>query len=323
MTWQRIDDDTYIDDTLVTCVEYQLFIDEMHEEGKYYQPDHWLGMQFSPGNANTPILGIRFSDAIAFCQWLSARSTDKRQFRLPTLDEARSYPLYIDKNYTLGYWVISEPEQNKGFVYTNNNKSKLKSSEEIGGMSVNHVVDFDSMFDRSRSINSNSVESAASFNEIDVIKARVLYRGLDDDIRELSRTRPNTKTRDFASEIALASARALYRGLNGDIIRANNLFRENVRVRASQRTQEIEFGDRFNQILDRTKFRAVEIAHLTEIMFDLFNNLTIEGTRANDRKIVGDLYADLFALNERITGRINPVEGIRIVKEGRLNKKVG
>ena len=26
---QRIDENTYIDDTLVTCAEYQLFIDEM------------------------------------------------------------------------------------------------------------------------------------------------------------------------------------------------------------------------------------------------------------------------------------------------------
>ena len=29
MTWHRIDEKTYIDDTLVTCAEYQLFIDEM------------------------------------------------------------------------------------------------------------------------------------------------------------------------------------------------------------------------------------------------------------------------------------------------------
>lgn len=27
---QRIDENTFIDDTLVTCVEYQLIIDEMH-----------------------------------------------------------------------------------------------------------------------------------------------------------------------------------------------------------------------------------------------------------------------------------------------------
>ena len=69
MTWQRIDETTYIDDTLVTCAEYQLFIDEMREQHKYFFPDHWILPRFSDGRGMYPILGVRFSDACEFCKW--------------------------------------------------------------------------------------------------------------------------------------------------------------------------------------------------------------------------------------------------------------
>ena len=75
MSWQSIDENTYIDDTLVTCPEYQLFIDEMREQGKYYQPDHWTSYLFLKGHAREPISGMRKSDALAFCNWLTKRSS--------------------------------------------------------------------------------------------------------------------------------------------------------------------------------------------------------------------------------------------------------
>src|SRR5215216_3807815 len=70
---QRIDENTYIDDTLVTCAEYQLFIDEMRDQGKYFQPDHWTLYQFPEGHAREPILGVRHSDAVMFSEWLTER----------------------------------------------------------------------------------------------------------------------------------------------------------------------------------------------------------------------------------------------------------
>ena len=92
MTWQRIDENTYIDDTLVTCAEYQLFIDEMREQGKYYQPDHWISYQFQEGTGREPILGARHADAIAFCDWLTIRDRMGWRYRLPSMSEARIYP---------------------------------------------------------------------------------------------------------------------------------------------------------------------------------------------------------------------------------------
>ena len=79
----RIDEKTEIDMSYITCAEYQLFIDEKQLEwrspgrfwsGESHQPDHWQSYRFAPGNANEPILGVRASDAIEFCRWLTARS---------------------------------------------------------------------------------------------------------------------------------------------------------------------------------------------------------------------------------------------------------
>ncbi|MEZ4595077.1 MAG: NACHT domain-containing protein, partial [Chloroflexota bacterium] len=83
----RLDETTYADTSLVTQAEYQLFLDEMRSQGRYLQPDHWREMQFSKGEGQEPVSGVRPSDAQAFCDWLSARSPGPWQFRLPTEQE--------------------------------------------------------------------------------------------------------------------------------------------------------------------------------------------------------------------------------------------
>lgn len=108
MTWQRIDENTYIDDTLVTCAEYQLFIDEMREQGKYYQPDHWTLDQFSEGQALSPILGVRYSDAVAFCEWLTLQGGSKQIFTLLTKEETESYKLMDTE---ASYWTFPPTER--------------------------------------------------------------------------------------------------------------------------------------------------------------------------------------------------------------------
>ena len=117
MTWQRIDENTYIDDTLVTCAEYQLFIDEMREQGEYYQPDHWTSYQFPDGQARRPILGVRFSDAWGFCGWLANREDGEWRYRLPKSTEATKYLIrHITDQSSLGYWVVS-PNNRPDFTW--------------------------------------------------------------------------------------------------------------------------------------------------------------------------------------------------------------
>jgi hypothetical protein len=108
MTWQRIDENTYIDDSLVTCAEYQLFIDEMRTLEQYHQPDHWISYQFPVGQAREPILGVRQSDAVSFCTWLTARESKRWKFRLPTQDDVKDYPLNLLEQTPLGYWILGE-----------------------------------------------------------------------------------------------------------------------------------------------------------------------------------------------------------------------
>jgi len=103
----RVDDSVYIDASLITCAEYQLFIDDMRAQGKNVQPDHWLSFQFPKGQAQSPILGIRASDAIAFCKWLTIRESRVWQYRLPTQSEAELYPLPQLKFSHTGYWISS------------------------------------------------------------------------------------------------------------------------------------------------------------------------------------------------------------------------
>ncbi len=112
MTWQQIEDHTYIDDTLVTCAEYQLFIDEMREKGKYYQPDHWTSYQFPEGHAREPILGVRCIDATHFCEWLTWREHSGWGYRIPTNIEGKNYPTKPKHaSIKLGYWIADRNGQ--------------------------------------------------------------------------------------------------------------------------------------------------------------------------------------------------------------------
>jgi hypothetical protein len=112
MSWQRINSITYIDDTLITSAEYQLFIDEMQEDGQYFRPDHWISDQFPDGQGREAILGVRFSDALAFCKWLTERETGDWRYRLPTTAEAEKYLLTPGSNRSpLGYWVTESDNQ--------------------------------------------------------------------------------------------------------------------------------------------------------------------------------------------------------------------
>jgi hypothetical protein len=108
---QRIDENTYIDDTLVTCAEYQLFLDEMRKQGKYYQPDHWVSYQFPEGMGRLPILGIRPSDALAFSAWCTQNEKEGWVYELPTEQQTRKSPLPERENHPIGYWARTEKKE--------------------------------------------------------------------------------------------------------------------------------------------------------------------------------------------------------------------
>jgi energy-coupling factor transporter ATP-binding protein EcfA2 len=97
----RIDDSIEIDQTPITCAEYQLFIDDEQQKGIKRQPDHWETSRFIPGDAVKPITGIRANDAEAFCLWLSKQKYG--QYRLPKESELKNYP-FEDRR--VGHWCM-------------------------------------------------------------------------------------------------------------------------------------------------------------------------------------------------------------------------
>jgi len=143
---QRIDDNTYIDDTLVTCAEYQLFIDEMREQGKYYQPDHWTSYQFPSGKGREAILGVRHSDAVIFCAWLTDREASEWKYRLPFEFEAKKFDVeHRVRHSPIGYWIMAA--ENLDLFFT---RDRVKvffwlDRVDIGG---NSILDLDSIIDR-------------------------------------------------------------------------------------------------------------------------------------------------------------------------------
>jgi energy-coupling factor transporter ATP-binding protein EcfA2 len=79
----RIDDTTSYDPSYMTNAEYQLFIDEKRASGEYHQPDHWHGCEFPERQGTLPVVGMRPSDAAAFCEWLSEWEVSSVKYRLP------------------------------------------------------------------------------------------------------------------------------------------------------------------------------------------------------------------------------------------------
>lgn len=101
--------ETYIATTLIANAEYQVFINQQMARGNFYQPDHWHAPCFPPYQASASVAGIRYSDAKAFCAWLTARDTHLWHYRLPQeselrfLQEKKRTDITIDAN--MGHWI--------------------------------------------------------------------------------------------------------------------------------------------------------------------------------------------------------------------------
>jgi hypothetical protein len=106
----HLQDETYIDTSFITCAEYQLFLDEKRAEEHYLQPDHWTTFSFPKELGNTPVLGVRRSDAQAFCEWLTNRDREGWRYRLPRTGE-RSFQegeRWKELQTETGYWTDDE-----------------------------------------------------------------------------------------------------------------------------------------------------------------------------------------------------------------------
>lgn len=73
-----------LDSSYITAIEYQLFIDAKLADDEFHQPDHWPSTASDEQETN-PIIGIRPSDARAFCKWISGYYPSEKNVRLRLL----------------------------------------------------------------------------------------------------------------------------------------------------------------------------------------------------------------------------------------------
>ncbi|MUG96465.1 NACHT domain-containing protein [Scytonema sp. UIC 10036] len=92
----RLDEQLEIDNSYITCAEYQLFLDETGESS---QPQHIPRLRFAAGDAKKTIIGISWENAHKFCAWLKSQGFGNQQgefsayYRLPTEKERTDHPL--------------------------------------------------------------------------------------------------------------------------------------------------------------------------------------------------------------------------------------
>jgi hypothetical protein len=295
----RIDENTYIDETLITCAEYQLFVDQMREQGKYHQPDHWGMYQFQPGQANSPILGIRKSDAIRFCGWLQQRN-DTWMYRLPTQQAANRFPILPKNMPSVGYWL--EDESLFSWIGT---------------------VPRDA-----RKINDQLEKELEPYLE------QALQRALDralDEARYFDLEEDETPQDPFDPLQYQSQEEARRRREKRDAAVENTQARHRIRVEEVAKIRRRFFGQSFPMHLDNA--RALNNGHVWNLVLLLRRDLTLDRQELLNHEIaqtrslifewnfdwISDIpfafLLDLLTLRERMAGHSPPFEGIRVVKE--------
>jgi hypothetical protein len=303
----RIDDNTYIDDTLVTCAEYQLFIDEMRELGQYYQPDHWTLHQFPDGRAREPILGVRHGDAVVFGEWLTKRGAKVWCYRLPTQPETIAFPLKPIEQSDFGYWILESNSVPPHFAFADLSTGNLVEITTY----VNRHQDFARklfVLDLAR------IDGLIEFldRESDLIASFDHSSGLH--LNALIRIVVDLKTALDRSHIA--SPRHIL-----ELIRAlANTFR-------SDRDKDLDEYRSMYKAIGTDDFAELD-QRVSEASFYIFDFIrTLDYSRDKDwfpdrdNRVVAvldhaiDLFLNMVILLERIAGRSPAFEGIRLVKE--------
>ncbi len=333
----RIDDDYYIDHGLISCAEYQLFIDDRRAARDHRQPDHWRDTHFPAGSAQQPALGVRSSDAKEFCRWLSERQGGDWIYQIPDRD------LGDRPHVNAGYWAVTssgsqlygastaslpltlETLTNRFLKDHTAIRAVLSGNRDTAiafaiACALDHVLDparaRDLALTRARDLDLTRASDLDLTRTPYLDLARALARALDRDLdlaRDLALDRDRASVRDLASDLASPS----------NLVRVNNLDRilalSSDLVRASEVAGDLVF----------TSYSARAVSRLLLIRAHAQNVLTPKIRRPTSllqrryvpapehstffRTLLG-IYVDLVTLEERIEGRIPAFEGIRITK---------
>lgn len=180
---------------LVTHAEYQVFLDERRERGRYLQPDHWLDYRFPSGLGTRPVVGVRLSDAAGYCEWLTQRDDGGWHYRLPHVGEGK-------KHAAAGSWTLSGEGEDAACI------EGAPALEE--GCVEQYVVltlarDLARAHGRDHDLERARTIAAARASDLSRMPTRVSVSASDLD-RALSRARTSDVTLSRAQDVALARA---------------------------------------------------------------------------------------------------------------------
>jgi hypothetical protein len=290
----RLGENRFMTTSLVTCAEYQLFLDELRQDDTRSRPDHWMAGCFPPGQGLEPALGVRFSAAVAFCEWLTARESGPWRYRLPLggeqAPEQREQHQAQGWSRGVGYWSMG------GFKYLGERQARRWLTDEIV---ANQMVE-----DR----------ALASTH----IRARIL---------DLARTRDSVLDLDLARACVLKRSPALNKAITRahDSISTSPLDKALARALIKMQTEE-EAMQVLRWLIRLAALVMAEVLLEPEIPtadqrkrrhFPMFGKAK-QAAEVSLRVTVNaylDLYVDYAILEARIKGILRPCEGILLVKE--------
>ncbi len=280
----HLSDEIYVDTSLITCAEYQTFLDDQRARGQYLQPDHWTAYHFPLGQGNAPVLGVRPSDVAAFCAWLTECEPGPWLYRPPEVGELEKegdsgLPGTLPAG--TGYWL----KDGMGFAWATEALIPPVNVLQAAARDVYmRALDLAYTLDLARSFALGRVRALDLVRPLDLdlaferVRACPLERHLE---RHLERALERHLER--ARALDLARSRARTNTLASAIILTND--RETLSSRR-------RLGHRFGRA---SKREETEVQRRIESLLDV--------------------YIDLVILENRIQGRLPAYEGILIVKE--------
>lgn len=348
-----LNEHVFLSDSLVSNAEYQLFLDHQRSGGVYRQPDHWLSMRFPAGQGRQPVTGVRPSDALAFCEWLTEREGGYWRYRLP-LAEVSAERTSLSP---LNYWVVTNDGQVDLAYRLDSNRQDEDSSTRILSvltralqpdrdlsftreilqvlgqkvalarkLGLARVFDLKCAFDFSR------VPAADQTTARNLVLVRALSLGYERS-QDLAASFDRNSTRD------LARSRQLIKGLNLsrlldielDLTRAYALALDrqaleifdvplNIKATWSEIVRFLHWYLRVVTLVVASKLTLPFVTQRTEpCLIDVRSLNQIDAVaRAEIQRLINayvELYINFVVLEERIQGNLPAFEGIRLGRE--------
>ena len=330
---RRVSENLYVADMLITYAEYQLFLDDYLLKGERLHPDHWLQNMFPAGKGQKPVVGVRPSDAVEFCQWLTERDKEGWRYRLPYMNEFDLPPGLRE----LGYWTDDDTSQE--YQLENKPQAILPVSALENRLRADYT--------RAQQLDLDNTRDLALIRAVELARALDLERslGFDNDLaRYLTLSLNLSLDRPLDLDNSLNLALDLDRDRNRVLALFLNQEHSSVLEMALDNALALDLSIALERALTRLmtnhanakkegaflRWYARFVAWLiTEALLAILRQqqkkgflmhiLRQEQERESEVQHLAEeyfqLYIDLAILEERLEGHLPAFEGIRVAKE--------